>query len=46
YGLSLEETANQLGRSIGAVKSLQHRAHERLARLIRTSLGEDDATEG
>lgn len=46
YGLSLEETANQLGRSIGAVKSLQHRAHERLARLIRTSLGEDDSSAG
>ncbi len=40
YGLSLEETARQLGRTVGSVKALQHRAHERAARLIREDLGE------
>ncbi|HMQ34442.1 MAG TPA: sigma-70 family RNA polymerase sigma factor [Chloroflexaceae bacterium] len=40
YGLSLEETARQLGRTIGSVKALQHRAHERAAQLIRADLGE------
>ncbi len=29
YGLSLEETACQMGRTVGSIKSLQHRAHER-----------------
>jgi RNA polymerase sigma-70 factor (ECF subfamily) len=40
YGLSLEETARQLGRTLGSVKSLQHRAVERLAQLTREELGE------
>jgi len=40
YGLSLEETARQMGRTLGSVKSLQHRAIERLARLTREELGE------
>lgn len=41
YGLSLEETACQLGRTVGSIKALQHRAHERVARLIREELGEE-----
>jgi RNA polymerase sigma-70 factor (ECF subfamily) len=41
YGLSLEETARQMGRTVGSVKALQHRAHERLASLIR-----EEASEG
>lgn len=40
YGLSLEETARQMGRTVGSIKSLQHRACERLARLTREELGE------
>lgn len=40
YGLSLEETARQMGRTIGSIKSLQHRATERLARLTREELSE------
>lgn len=40
YSLSLEESARQLGRSVGSVKSLQHRATERLSRLTRAELGE------
>lgn len=35
YGLSLEETARQLGRSVGSIKALQHRAHERMAELMQ-----------
>jgi RNA polymerase sigma-70 factor (ECF subfamily) len=34
YGLSLEETAGQMGRTVGSVKALQHRAHERVMRLM------------
>jgi RNA polymerase sigma-70 factor, ECF subfamily len=41
YGLSLEETARQMGRSVGSVKALQHRAHARLGALVRAQLGED-----
>jgi RNA polymerase sigma-70 factor (ECF subfamily) len=40
YGLSLEETGRQMGRTVGSVKSLQHRASERLAQLTREELGE------
>jgi RNA polymerase sigma-70 factor (ECF subfamily) len=40
YGLSLEETARQMGRTVGSIKSLQHRATERLALLTREELGE------
>lgn len=43
YGLSLEETARQMGRTVGSIKSLQHRATERLARLTRAELGETEA---
>lgn len=35
HGLSLEETARQMGRTIGSIKALQHRAHERVAQLMR-----------
>ncbi len=35
YGLSLEETSRQMGRTVGSIKALQHRAHERVARLMR-----------
>jgi RNA polymerase sigma-70 factor (ECF subfamily) len=34
YGLSLEETARQMGRSVGSIKALQHRAHERVIKLM------------
>jgi RNA polymerase sigma-70 factor (ECF subfamily) len=40
YGLTLEETGRQLGRSVGSVKSLQHRATERLRTLTLEELGE------
>lgn len=40
YGLSLEETARQMARTLGSIKSLQHRACERLAQLTREELGE------
>ncbi len=40
YGLSLDETARQMGRTVGSVKALQHRAHERLAQLVRAEEGE------
>ena len=40
YGLSLEETARQMGRSVGAIKSLQHRAIDNLRRLVLEDLGE------
>jgi RNA polymerase sigma-70 factor (ECF subfamily) len=40
YGLSLDETARQMGRSVGAIKSLQHRAIENLRRLVLEDLGE------
>jgi RNA polymerase sigma-70 factor (ECF subfamily) len=40
YGLTLEETARQMGRTVGSVKSLQHRAAERLGQLTREELGE------
>jgi RNA polymerase sigma-70 factor, ECF subfamily len=40
YGLNLDETARQMGRTVGSIKSLQHRACERLARLTRAELGE------
>ncbi len=41
YGLSLEETARQMGRTVGSVKALQHRAHERVARLMAEDEGEE-----
>lgn len=40
YGLSLEETASQMGRSIGSVKALQHRAMARLAAVLRDDVGD------
>lgn len=41
YGLSLEETARQMGRTVGSVKALQHRAVQRLGTLVRAELGEE-----
>lgn len=41
HGLSLEETGRQMGRTVGSIKSLQFRATERLARLVREDLGEE-----
>ncbi len=38
YDLSIEETARQMGRSQGSIKSLQHRAQQNLARLMRRDL--------
>jgi len=35
YGLTLDETARQLGRTVGSIKALQHRAHERMTQLMR-----------
>ena len=35
YGLSLDETARQLGRTVGSIKALQHRAHERMTQLMQ-----------
>lgn len=40
YDLSIQETARQMGRSQGSIKSLQHRAQQNLARLMRHELGE------
>lgn len=40
YGLSIEETARQMGRSVGSVKALQHRATARLGKLVRVELGD------
>jgi RNA polymerase sigma-70 factor (ECF subfamily) len=40
YDLSIQETARQMGRSQGSIKSLQHRAQQNLARLMRQELGE------
>jgi RNA polymerase sigma-70 factor, ECF subfamily len=37
-GLSVAETASQMGRNEGAVKALQHRAIRRLAQLLPTGL--------
>jgi RNA polymerase sigma-70 factor (ECF subfamily) len=34
YDLSLQDTADQMGRSVGSVKALQHRAQQALARLL------------
>jgi RNA polymerase sigma-70 factor, ECF subfamily len=34
YDLSLQDTAIQMGRSIGSIKALQHRAQQALARLL------------
>jgi len=34
YDLSLQETANQMGRTVGSVKALQHRAIEQLRRIM------------
>lgn len=42
YGLSLDETARQMGRTVGSVKALQHRAHERVAKLM----AEEEREEG
>jgi RNA polymerase sigma-70 factor (ECF subfamily) len=41
HGLSLEETARQMGRTVGSIKALQHRAHERVIRLMQELPGED-----
>lgn len=43
YDLSIEETARQMGRSQGSIKSLQHRAQQSLARLLES---EGDGPEG
>ncbi|PDW00552.1 RNA polymerase sigma factor [Candidatus Viridilinea mediisalina] len=40
YGLSIEETARQMGRNVGSVKALQHRALTRLSLLMQVELGE------
>jgi RNA polymerase sigma-70 factor (ECF subfamily) len=40
YDLSIQETARQMGRSQGSIKSLQHRAQQNLARLMRQEQGE------
>ncbi|MEI8308703.1 MAG: sigma-70 family RNA polymerase sigma factor [Chloroflexales bacterium] len=40
YDLSIEETARQMGRSQGSIKSLQHRAQQNLARLLQHEMGE------
>lgn len=40
YCLSLEETARQMGRTVGSIKALQHRATQRLRRLVLEDLGE------
>jgi RNA polymerase sigma-70 factor, ECF subfamily len=40
YGLSLEETSRQMGRTLGSIKSLQHRATERLREEALVELGE------
>ncbi|MBX0327264.1 sigma-70 family RNA polymerase sigma factor [Oscillochloris sp. ZM17-4] len=40
YDLSIQETARQMGRSQGSIKSLQHRAQQNLARLIQEDMGE------
>jgi RNA polymerase sigma-70 factor (ECF subfamily) len=40
YGLSLEETAKQMGRTVGSIKSLQHRATQRIGEFTREELGE------
>lgn len=34
YDLSLQDTAIQMGRSVGSIKALQHRAQQALARLL------------
>ncbi|NNJ09714.1 sigma-70 family RNA polymerase sigma factor [Chloroflexales bacterium ZM16-3] len=39
YDLSIQETARQMGRSQGSIKSLQHRAQLNLARLIAEDMG-------
>lgn len=38
YELSLQDTANQLGRTVGAVKSMQHRALDNLRRMMRDGI--------
>jgi RNA polymerase sigma-70 factor (ECF subfamily) len=40
YDLSIQETARQMGRSPGSIKSLQHRAQQNLARLMQAGAGE------
>lgn len=40
YDLSIQETARQMGRSEGSIKSLQFRAQQNLARLLQAELGE------
>lgn len=40
YDLSLQETANQMGRTVGSVKALQHRAIEQLRRIMGVNLEE------
>jgi RNA polymerase sigma-70 factor (ECF subfamily) len=41
YELPIQETANQMGRTPGSIKSLQHRALQSLSRLVREELGEE-----
>lgn len=41
YGLSLEETARQMGRTVGSIKALQHRAQARLSTLFRQEMGDE-----
>jgi RNA polymerase sigma-70 factor (ECF subfamily) len=40
-GLNLAETAEILGRSVGAVKALQHRALAALARIVPAEVAND-----
>jgi RNA polymerase sigma-70 factor (ECF subfamily) len=38
YDLSIQETARQMGRSQGSIKSLQHRAQQNLARIMQQEM--------
>lgn len=40
YDLSIQETARQMGRSEGSIKSLQYRAQQNLAQLLQAEMGE------
>jgi RNA polymerase sigma-70 factor, ECF subfamily len=40
YDLSIQETARQMGRSEGSVKSLQYRAQQNLAQLLQAEIAE------
>lgn len=44
-GWELEEVAAALGRSVGAVKSLQHRALQNLRKLLNGQVEEDETTQ-